>query len=95
MTSRRERAERDELARNAIVISFLLFFHSCLGLEELYVFWVPVECGGLVNQGPNVRDEKLLGLLLFYVFELQFREFLGKEDEGHFTDVTSDALTGD
>jgi len=48
--------------------------------EELDVMWVPVQGhGGVVDQGPNVGDEELLGLLLLHVLELQLGELLQQE----------------
>ena len=45
--------------------------------EQLDVLWVPVDAYcRVVHQGPDVGDKKLLGLLLFHVFELQFWKFL-------------------
>ena len=38
--------------------------------EQLDVLWVPVDAYcRVVHQGPDVGDKKLLGLLLFHVFE--------------------------
>lgn len=43
---------------------------------------VPVEGhGGVVDQGPNVGDEELLGLLLLHVLELQLGELLQRESK--------------
>jgi len=48
--------------------------------EELDVMRVPVQGhGGVVDQGPNVGDEELLGLLLLHVLELQLGELLQQE----------------
>ena len=51
--------------------------------EQLDVLWVPVEAYcRVVHQGPDVGDKKLLGLLLFHIFEFQFWKFLQrKQDE--------------
>lgn len=49
--------------------------------EEKDAGGVEVEVGGVVDQGPDVGDEKLLRGFLLHVLELQLREFLHKPED--------------
>lgn len=54
--------------------------------EQLDVLWVPVQaCGRIVDQGPDIGDKKLLGLLLFHIFEFQFWKFLQRKQDDFMT----------
>ena len=47
--------------------------------EDLDAAGVEVEVGRVEDERPHIRDEELLGLLFFHVFELEFWEFLRME----------------